>query len=703
MAGMFETGAYHLPKVNLGMSPQGPAQPQLTPEVIAMIEALMGAGGQGALTTNMLGGEIAPPQTIPAINPMASPTGDAMTAAAPKTPAAAPATPGQDWFTGGGIDALMNTITTPGAGFQSPLPRGPQNTGLENTRNGIANGIINLPQNMWHLYSEGVGKPFQQAVSPVVGNILDWASKPEAQVQADANAAVAPNPMQGFQPGIPGNTVSPAGGPAGSGGKQNLVSAINQAESAGNNKAKNPKSSAYGPGQFIKGTWMDFIKEVHPELVTSGKMKEKELLELRSDPAMSDEATSWYAGKAVDVLDSLNQPATDGNIYLHHLLGPEGVKNLLTADPTAKASSVLGADQVKANASILGGTRTVQDVKDWADAKMGGYSYVPAGAPPIPRPDTPMPDFSEMNQWLDKSAPTPVDPQQLKNMQLQTLLANIGNGLNSVNAEKEGGGALFGALAEGVTSGSARWHSLETEMSEAFKKQMQDYSLGRAKVAGEQSAAKTSATQANLEGDWLDANDQRDFQNAEVSRVALNDETKRLDAEADAEKAKLAATPKILNTSDKGMVIQMPDGSVVRETFEAGDQFAEAEKLGKIFGQDSNLFRQQKYSTMVQQGKGMLIPMQAEIIRDLVSDGIGASIWGDAYGEALAAAEEQLPEGIAPGTDGYQDAINKSLMGLLLGASQATGNYDWVMQAAALGHPGAMMLVQGGKLPEEEK
>jgi hypothetical protein len=107
--------------------------------------------------------------------------------------------------------------------------------------------------------------------------------------------------------------------------------------------------------------------------------------------------------------------------------------------------------------------------------------------------------------------------------------------------------------------------------------------------------------------------------------------------------------------------------------------------------------RQIKYGQLVNSGADLL-SIEMEIVKDLVNDGLGASVWGDAYKEALSAAEDQLPGGLAADPKLQMAEQQKAVMGLLLGASQQTGNYDWILQAAALGHPGAIMLTQGGNL-----
>jgi hypothetical protein len=135
-------------------------------------------------------------------------------------------------------------------------------------------------------------------------------------------------------------------------------------ESGGNRYAKNPNSSATGPGQFIASTWAQFIRERHPELLAGGEIQKH-----RTNPALSREAVEWYAEKNAAELRSAGLPVTDGTLYLAHFAGPDGAKKILHANPDASAESVLGSAVVSANPFLKG--MSAADVAAWADKKMG--------------------------------------------------------------------------------------------------------------------------------------------------------------------------------------------------------------------------------------------------------------------------------------------------------------------------------------------
>lgn len=147
-----------------------------------------------------------------------------------------------------------------------------------------------------------------------------------------------------------------------------LVDQIIGVESGGNPNAKNPRSSAFGPSQFIESTWLDMLARHRPDL-TTGRSRE-EVLSLRSDPTLSREMTEAYAAENAQTLQSAGLPVNAGTSYLAHFAGPQGAVNILKADPSAPISQIMGAAAVKANPFLA--NMTVGDLRAWADRKMGG-------------------------------------------------------------------------------------------------------------------------------------------------------------------------------------------------------------------------------------------------------------------------------------------------------------------------------------------
>lgn len=160
----------------------------------------------------------------------------------------------------------------------------------------------------------------------------------------------------------------------GSGG--NVVDRIINVESGGNATAKNPNSSAEGPGQFTNSTWLSMVKKYRPD-VAAGKSA-KEILSLKTDGALSREMTARYAEENSQFLRNQGLPTTDANVYLAHFLGPRGAAQVLKADPSTPLSSIVGQDAIAANPFLRG--KTAADLRQWATRKMGGGSTPITGA-----------------------------------------------------------------------------------------------------------------------------------------------------------------------------------------------------------------------------------------------------------------------------------------------------------------------------------
>ena len=148
----------------------------------------------------------------------------------------------------------------------------------------------------------------------------------------------------------------------------NLTDRIIGIESGGDPNAKNPNSTATGAGQFIESTWLALFKKYFPERAQT--MTDAAMLELRKNADISKQMVSLYARENAQFLQRMGVQINDANLYLAHFLGPQGATNLLRAAPNAQTSSVLGADQISANASILEG-KTAEQVIQWAREKVG--------------------------------------------------------------------------------------------------------------------------------------------------------------------------------------------------------------------------------------------------------------------------------------------------------------------------------------------
>jgi len=125
---------------------------------------------------------------------------------------------------------------------------------------------------------------------------------------------------------------------------------IGQENGTGDRTAKNPNSSATGNGQFTEATWLQTVKNARPELADN--MSDKQLLQLRKDPAFAKEMTVEYAQQNAQILQQGGQHVNATSLALAHRFGPSGAMAVLNAKPDAPLSSVLSADAIKANPGL---------------------------------------------------------------------------------------------------------------------------------------------------------------------------------------------------------------------------------------------------------------------------------------------------------------------------------------------------------------
>lgn len=119
------------------------------------------------------------------------------------------------------------------------------------------------------------------------------------------------------------------------------------AESGGRRFAKNPRSSALGPFQFLKSTFLDVTRRNF-----SGDIEEKsptEVLALRTDTAFSRKVANAYSRENAAFLLRRGLKASAANLHLAFFAGPGGAARVLRADPETPAAQLLSSHAVSAN------------------------------------------------------------------------------------------------------------------------------------------------------------------------------------------------------------------------------------------------------------------------------------------------------------------------------------------------------------------
>lgn len=207
-------------------------------------------------------------------------------------------------------------------------------------------------------------------------------------------------------------------GAGGKGLRGSLADRIIGTESGGVN-AKNPLSSASGPGQFLDKTWVAVVRAHAPEV--AGDKSDKEILSLKGDSDLSHRMVDAYAEDNRKYLSSLGLPTDDGALYLAHFAGPEGAAKILTAKSETPIEKILPVSAINANPQIKG--RTALDLRQMTAGAVG--SNVPLqnavsgdkvlGEPqvsrPLPQPDPSflsdgvVPGLKDKIEQLDKTIP----------------------------------------------------------------------------------------------------------------------------------------------------------------------------------------------------------------------------------------------------------------------------------------------------------
>jgi len=139
---------------------------------------------------------------------------------------------------------------------------------------------------------------------------------------------------------------------------RNYLASVKHSESGGRLRAKNSESSAYGPYQFLRGTW-DQLARQHPKLGLTH--------DGRDDPEQNERAIRQFTYNNALALDRAGIPVTNGTVYAAHFLGPGDAPKLLRHSSDTPVSEVLGRKTLSANPFLRG--MTVGDFRRWAERK----------------------------------------------------------------------------------------------------------------------------------------------------------------------------------------------------------------------------------------------------------------------------------------------------------------------------------------------
>jgi len=161
-----------------------------------------------------------------------------------------------------------------------------------------------------------------------------------------------------------------------SGAQGDYYSNLYGAESSNRTNAAATTSSAQGLGQFTEGTWMQFIKTMHEDMLALGR--DAVLAKRTSDPDMMKEATGWLANQNAAQLQKSGVEPTDQNVYAAHFLGATGAVDALKAPDSTMLSAIDSlTSALKANPILR--PMTVGDFKDYVASKGFGTGQTWSG------------------------------------------------------------------------------------------------------------------------------------------------------------------------------------------------------------------------------------------------------------------------------------------------------------------------------------
>ncbi|MBI4723578.1 MAG: hypothetical protein HY765_00675 [Rhodomicrobium sp.] len=185
--------------------------------------------------------------------------------------------------------------------------------------------------------------------------------------------------------GHAGDSPDPALSPSDS--EKHFLDRLMALESGGRVYARNPASSAFGPYQFIRDTFLDVIQRRFPALA-AGK-SHTEILELRANPDVARNAALVYTRENASFFAARGTPVTAAHLRLAFFVGPSGALKVLAAAPEEPVANILSAAALQANPFLKGMTageligKSSRDAQGIGPLSAAAMAKAPAGAPKI--------------------------------------------------------------------------------------------------------------------------------------------------------------------------------------------------------------------------------------------------------------------------------------------------------------------------------
>ncbi len=151
-------------------------------------------------------------------------------------------------------------------------------------------------------------------------------------------------------------------------------------ESGGRDDARNPRSTAVGPYQFIESTFRDLARR-HFQAETAS-LAPAQILALRTNRQFARRAAEAFTRDNADILANNALTTTPGNLRLSFLVGPNAAVRVLRAEAATPVITLLGANVVQANPFMAG--MAARDLVAWSERSIAGGGTAGQIGPRLP-------------------------------------------------------------------------------------------------------------------------------------------------------------------------------------------------------------------------------------------------------------------------------------------------------------------------------
>lgn len=174
---------------------------------------------------------------------------------------------------------------------------------------------------------------------------------------------MAPHPSEMTSPTVPAQPAISSAPTAGdSAAMARFLDRLMLAESGGRDDARNPRSTALGPFQFIEATFLEVVRR-HLAEETAG-LTPVQILAKRTDRTFSRRAAEAFTRDNAAALAAAGLETSYANLRLAFLAGAGGAIRVLKAEPGTLAITALGVQVVQANPFMAG--MTTGDLAVWS-------------------------------------------------------------------------------------------------------------------------------------------------------------------------------------------------------------------------------------------------------------------------------------------------------------------------------------------------